>query len=66
MVTEAEEEVGSQDLLVGLETEEVLIGRLQTTLRVIEDLVLETVKGLNKDQGQGRKNNVLNGVVETK
>ena len=64
MVTEAEEEVGSRDPVVGLETEEVLIGRLQTTLHVMVDLVLEMVKGLNKDQGQGRKNNVLNEVVE--
>lgn len=65
-MTEAEEEVidlGSRDLMVGPETEQVLIGRPQTTLRGMADLLLEMVKGLNKDQGTGRKNSVLNGVV---
>lgn len=67
MATEAEEEVidlGSRDPMVGLETEQVLIGRLQTTLRGMADLVLEMVKGLNKDRETGRKNSVLKGVVE--
>lgn len=60
---EAEEEVGFRDPVVGLETAELLTGRLQTT-RAMADLVLEMVTGLNKDQGQERKNNVSNGVVE--
>lgn len=69
MVTGAEEEVlelGSRDPLVGLETEQVLIGRLQTTLRGMEDLVLEMVKGSIKDPGIEMKNSVLNGAVEMK